>query len=133
MTTHKTVSQEEWTLERKALLKKEKEFTRLRDELSKTRRGLPWLKLDKGYTFNSPTGNKSLVDLFNGRSQLIVYHFMFGPDWETPCKSCSFWVDHFDGMSAHLNQRDVTLIAVSRAPAEKLSAMAERMGLGRQR
>ena len=128
MGQHQIVSENEWVAARKALLAKEKEFTRLRDELSRQRRDLPWERVEKDYVFDGPGGRQSLADLFDGRSQLVVYHFMYGPDWENPCKSCSFWADNFNGIIAHLNQRDVTLVAISRAPLAKLQAFAKRLG-----
>src|SRR5512135_562139 len=114
--TGKVVPRAEWVAARKELLSKEKEFTRLRDELSRRRRELPWERVEKAYVFEGPDGRVSLAELFAGRSQLIVYHFMFDPGWTEGCKSCSFWADNFEGFYAHLNQRDVTLAAVSRAP-----------------
>lgn len=128
MTGHKIVSGGEWLAERIKLLAKEKEFTRLRDELTQQIRDLPWEKVDKDYSFESSTGCKSLADLFAGRSQLIVYHFMFGPDWEEGCKSCSLIADHYDPLVVHLAARDVTLVTASRAPLEKLLAYRDRMG-----
>jgi predicted dithiol-disulfide oxidoreductase (DUF899 family) len=128
MTSHQVVSHEEWTEARKALLAREKEFTRLRDELSRARRDLPRERVEKDYVFEGPNGRETLADLFDDRSQLVVYHFMFGPDWEKPCESCSFWADNFNGIIPHLNQRDVTFVAISRAPLEKLQARAKRMG-----
>jgi predicted dithiol-disulfide oxidoreductase (DUF899 family) len=122
------VSEAEWLVARKDLLRREKEFTRLRDELSRHRRELPWVKVEKEYVFEGPQGKETLDELFDGRSQLIVYHFMFGPDWEEGCKSCSFLADHFDGANYHLPHRDVTLVAVSRAPFSKLAAYKKRMG-----
>ena len=113
---------------RKNYLSKEKEFTRLRDELSRQRRGLPWVKVEKEYLFDGPGGKETLSDLFEGRSQLIIYHFMFGPGWEEGCKSCSFVSDHIDGSIVHLANRDVTLIAVSRAPLSQIEAFKKRMG-----
>src|SRR5262245_37760175 len=127
MPSHKVVSREEWLKARKAHLAKEKEFTRLRDELSRQRRALPWVKIDKHYVFDGPKGKETLSDLFDGRSQLIVYHFMFGPAWEEGCPSCSFLVDHVDGALAHLNARDVTLAVVSRAPLPRIEAFKKRM------
>src|ERR1700732_4311011 len=124
----KVVSQAEWLAARKQLLKKEKELTRLRDALSQERRELPWVKVDKQYVFNAPGGKKSLAELFEGRSQLIVYHFMFGPEWEEGCPSCSFNMDHTDGALVHLAQRDVTFLAVSRAPLPKIEEFKKRMG-----
>ena len=128
MDQHRVVSGEEWLAARKALLAKEKEFTRLRDQLSQLRRELPWERVDKAYVFEGPDGRVSLADLFAGRSQLIVQHFMFDPGWEAGCKSCSFWADNFDGFYLHLNQRDVTLVAVSRAPWATIAPFKKRMG-----
>ena len=127
---HQIVSQEEWLARRKKLLSQEKEFTRLRDQLSAERRELPWVKVDKQYVFDGPDGKETLADLFDGRSQLIVYHFMFGPGWEQGCPSCSFVSDHIDGANWHLPQRDVTLLAVSRAPLPEIEAFKQRMGWG---
>ena len=124
------VSREEWLADRKRLLAREKEFTRLRDELSRERREMPWVRVDKDYVFDTPTGKRTLPDLFEGRSQLLVYHFMYGPDWEVGCKSCSFWADNFNGITVHLEHRDVTMVAVSRAPLEKLEGFKKRMGWG---
>ncbi len=118
----------EWIEARKELLAKEKEFTRLRDELSRRRRELPWMRVDKAYVFEGPDGKETLPQLFAGKSQLIVYHFMFDPSWEAGCKSCSFWADNFNGIVVHLNHRDVTLIAVSKAPFDQLAAYRKRMG-----
>jgi predicted dithiol-disulfide oxidoreductase (DUF899 family) len=128
MQNHKVVSRDEWIEARKALLAREKEFTRLRDSLSRERRDLPWVRVDKSYVFDGPNGKEALADLFGPRSQLVVYHFMFGPDWEAPCKSCSFWADNFERNVVHLNQRDVTFVAVSRAPLARLEAFKTRMG-----
>jgi predicted dithiol-disulfide oxidoreductase (DUF899 family) len=125
---HPVVSHEEWLAARTAFLAKEKEFTRLRDELSRQRRALPWEKVDKPYAFDGPKGKETLADLFEGRSQLVVYHFMFSPEWDEGCPHCSFWADNFDGIGVHLNHRDVTLVAVSRAPLAKLQAFEKRMG-----
>ena len=124
----KIVSHEQWLEARKALLAKEKEFTRLRDQLSQQRRDLPWEKVEKTYVFNGPNGKETLDQLFEGRSQLIIYHFMFDPTWEAGCKSCSFWIDNVDNVIVHLNHRDVTMVSVSRAPFEKLAAYKKRMG-----
>jgi predicted dithiol-disulfide oxidoreductase (DUF899 family) len=124
------VPAEEWVAARKRLLAKEKEFTRLRDDLSRERRALPWVKVEKKYVFDTPGGHQTLSDLFEDRSQLVVHHFMFGPDWEEACKSCSFWADNFNGIVVHLNHRDVTLVSVSRAPLEKIQAFRQRMGWG---
>jgi predicted dithiol-disulfide oxidoreductase (DUF899 family) len=127
---HQIVSKDEWIAARKRLLAKEKEFTRQRDELSRERRELPWERVDKQYLFETETGRQALADLFDGRHQLVVYHFMFAPEWENGCKSCSFWADNFNGIVAHLKQRDVSFVAVSRAPWKKLHAFAQRMGWG---
>jgi len=124
----KVVSPAQWLAARKELLKKEKEFSRLRDELSRQRRELPWEKIDKAYVFDGPKGTETLADLFGGRSQLIVYHFMFGPDWKEGCPSCSYLADHFDGSVPHLAARDVRLVAISRAPLAQLEAFKKRMG-----
>lgn len=128
--SHKVVSNEEWLEARKAFLAKEKEFTRQRDELSRLRRELPWTKVEKNYVFDGPNGKEALADIFDGRSQLVIYHFMFGPEWEQGCSSCSFEADHFNSFIVHLNARDVSLAAVSRAPFEKLQAFRKRMGWG---
>jgi predicted dithiol-disulfide oxidoreductase (DUF899 family) len=125
---HEVVSPSEWIASRKELLRKEKEFTRLRDELSRKRRELPWEKVEKEYVFDGPNGKVALAELFGGRSQLIVYHFMLGPGWEAGCPSCSYLVDHFDGSLVHLANRDVTLAVVSRAPMDQLEAFKKRMG-----
>ena len=125
---HKIVSQDEWLTARKALLVKEKEFTRARDQISAARRDLPWVKVEKPYAFDTAGGKQSLADLFDGRSQLIVYHFMLGPGWKDGCPSCSFLADHFDGAAIHLAQRDVTLVVVSRAPLAEIQAYQKRMG-----
>jgi predicted dithiol-disulfide oxidoreductase (DUF899 family) len=125
---HKVVSRNEWLKARKTLLKKEKEFTILRDQLSQERRNLPWIAVDKEYLFEGPKGKETLSELFDGRSQLIVYHFMFHPSWDAGCSSCSFWADNFNGIIVHLNERDVTMIAVSRAPYNKLAAYEKRLG-----
>ncbi len=125
---HRIVSQSEWLAARKALLAKEKEFTKACDQLSAARCALPWLKVEKNYVFDGPAGKQSLSDLFGGRSQLIVYHFMLGPGWVQGCPSCSFLADHFDGAITHLVQRDVTFVAVSRAPLAEIEAYKKRMG-----
>ncbi len=121
------VSHEEWLKARLELLADEKELTRQHDELARRRMALPWERVEKSYQFECPQGVLSLADLFDGRSQLIVYHFMLDPDWEEACKSCSFWADNFNGIPIHLNHRDVTFIAVSRAPLAKISAYKKRM------
>jgi predicted dithiol-disulfide oxidoreductase (DUF899 family) len=128
MTEHEIVPHDQWFAARRRLLSKEKEFMRLRDELSSERRELPWERVDKRYAFDGPKGGETLADLFAGRRQLIVYHFMFAPDWDAGCKGCSFWADNFNGIVPHLNQRDVSLAAVSRAPLQKLASFAARMG-----
>lgn len=125
---HEIVSRKEWLEARKALLSLEKEETKLRDKVRAERLTLPWVKVDKSYTFETPQGRKTLAELFDGRSQLIVYHFMYGPDWDAGCPGCSFMADHIDGMLPHLNNHDVTMIAVSRAPLDKLEAYRKRMG-----
>jgi predicted dithiol-disulfide oxidoreductase (DUF899 family) len=127
---HRVVSREEWGEARKQLLAKEKELTRLRDQLSAQRRDLPWERVEKSCVFEGPDGKETLPELFAGRSQLIVYHFMFGPSWEEGCPSCSFWADNFNGIIVHLNRRDVTMVAISRAPFPKLEAFRKRMGWG---
>ena len=125
---HRVVSRDEWLAARRRLLGKEKEFTRLRDQLSAERRELPWVQVEKEYVFDGPDGRNTLADLFDGRSQLMVYHFMFGPGWEQGCPSCSFVSDHIDGANWHLPHRDVTLLAVSRAPLAEIEAFKQRMG-----
>ena len=124
----KVVSQAEWLVARKDLLTREKELTRLRDEVSRHRRELPWVKIDKEYVFDGPNGREDLTDLFDGRSQLIVYHFMLGPGWEEGCKSCSYLADHFDSANWHLPHRDVTFVAISRAPLSEIQSYQKRMG-----
>jgi predicted dithiol-disulfide oxidoreductase (DUF899 family) len=128
MNHSKVVSRDEWLAARKQHLSKEKEFTRLRDKLSAERRELPWVKVEKNYLFDGPGRKETLADLFGGRSQLIVYHFMFGPEWEQGCPSCSFLSDHIDGSVVHLAHRDVTFVVVSRAPLPKIEAFKKRMG-----
>jgi predicted dithiol-disulfide oxidoreductase (DUF899 family) len=125
---HPVVGVQEWLEKRKQLLAKEKEFSRLRDELSAARRELPWERVEKDYVFDGPTGKQTLGDLFDGRSQLVVYHFMFAPEWDGGCKSCSWWADNFERNVVHLTHRDVTLVAISRAPLAKLEAFRKRMG-----
>ena len=124
----RVVSQAEWLTARKELLKKEKEFTRQKDALSAERRELPWVRVEKEYTFDAPGGKRTLSDLFEGKSQLIVYHFMFGPEWQEGCPSCSFNMDHTDGAIVHLAQRDVSFAAISRAPIAKIEAFKKRLG-----
>jgi predicted dithiol-disulfide oxidoreductase (DUF899 family) len=125
---NQVVSHEAWRKARLELLVAEKAFTRERDALTRRRMAMPWERVEKPYRFEGPNGALSLADLFDGRSQLIVYHFMFGPDWEEGCTSCSFWADNFNGIPIHLNHRDVTFTAVSRAPLAKISAYKKRMG-----
>lgn len=124
----RVVSQEEWVAARKELLAKEKNLTRQRDALAEERKKMPWVKVDAKYEFETPTGKKSLGDLFGGKSQLAIYHFMLGPDWEQGCPSCSLLGDHLDGIGIHLTQRDVRLMMVSRAPMEKIAEFKKRMG-----
>ncbi len=126
--THEVVSSQDWMLARKELLAKEKELTRLRDDLSRQRRELPWEKVDKDYVFDGLGGKETLADLFGGRSQLIVYHFMFGPDWPEGCPSCSLVADHLGASVIHLAQRDVTLVVASRAHLSQIEAFQRRMG-----
>jgi predicted dithiol-disulfide oxidoreductase (DUF899 family) len=128
MTMHQIVSKQDWTAARLALLAKEKAFTRQRDELSAARRALPWEKVETNYVFDSERGSVSFAELFAGHGQLLVYHFMFGPDWEAGCKSCSFWADNFERIVVHLNHRDVSLVLISRAPLDRLLAYKQRMG-----
>jgi predicted dithiol-disulfide oxidoreductase (DUF899 family) len=128
MTKHHVVSHEEWVAARRQHLAREKEFTRLRDQLSHERRELPWERVDRAYVFDGPDGPESLGDLFAGRGQLIVQHFMFDPSWDEGCKSCSFWADNFDGIVVHLNHRDASLVLISRAPLATLEAYRRRMG-----
>ena len=125
---HAVVSREEWLAARKALLAKEKQFTRQRDQLSRERRELPWVKVEKKYVFDGPKGKETLADLFDGRSQLVVYHFMFNPEADAGCPHCSFWADNFNGVTVHMNHRDVTFVAISRAPLAKLEAFKKRLG-----
>ncbi len=128
MEPHKVVSHDEWIAARKAYLVEEKAFSRARDALARKRRELPWEKVEKNYSFDTPQGKKSLADLFGGKSQLIVYHFMLGPDWKEGCPSCSLLADHFDGAVVHLAQRDVSFVVVSRAPLAEIEAFQRRMG-----
>jgi len=122
------VSRNEWLAARKQLLAKEKEFTRLRDDLSRQRREMPWEKVEKQYVFEGAKGKETLADLFEGRSQLLVYHFMFGPGWEQGCPSCSFLGDSFDGITIHIAQRDTSFVAISRATLPEIEAFKKRMG-----
>src|ERR671931_1937065 len=130
MTEHRIGTQDEWQAEREALLREEKELTRRNDELARKRRELPWVPVEKDYRFETADGTKSLADLFDGRSQLLVYHFMFGPPYQAGCTVCSSIADNLDPQVAHLKARDTTLMLVSRAPLEKLLAYRERMGWG---
>ncbi|MCF3643184.1 DUF899 domain-containing protein [Rhizobium sp. TRM95111] len=125
---NQVVPHDEWLKARIELLAAEKAFTRQRDALTRRRMAMPWERVEKDYRFEGPQGMLSLADLFDGRSQLIVYHFMFGPDWEEGCKSCSFWADNFDRIPIHLNHRDVTFTAIARAPLAKIEAYRARMG-----
>ena len=126
--SHPVVSNERWIAERKVLLAREKEVMRLEDQLARDRRALPWEKVEKNYVFDAPEGRRTLAELFEGRSQLLVQHFMFGPDWENGCPSCSYMADHTDGMTVHLAQRNVTMVAVSHAPLARIEPFRERMG-----
>ena len=128
MPNNNVVSHEEWLKARLELLAAEKGFTQQRDALTRRRKAMPWEPVEKSYQFDGPSGALSLADLFDGRSQLIVYHFMFAPDWEEGCRSCSFWADNFNGIPIHLNHRDVALTAISRAPFAKIDAYRKRMG-----
>jgi predicted dithiol-disulfide oxidoreductase (DUF899 family) len=128
MEPHKVVSHDEWIAARKAYLAEEKAFSRARDALARKRRELPWEKVDKNYVFDTAAGKQSLAELFGGKSQLIVYHFMLGPGWEAGCPSCSYLADHFDGAVIHLAQRDVSFVVVSRAPLAEIEAFQRRMG-----
>lgn len=125
---HKVVGQQEWIAARQELLKKEKGLTRQRDEISRLRRELPWAKVDKVYVFEDENDNRTLAELFDGRSQLIVYHFMFAPDWDEGCDGCSFICDHVDAARQHFEHHDVSFVAVSRGPIDKLQAFKKRMG-----
>ena len=128
METHKVVSHDERVAARRQLLAEEKEFTRVRDRLSRRRRDLPWERVDKDYVFEGPDGRETVSQLFDGKHQLAVYHFMLGPGWHEGCKSCSFWADNFNGIDAHLRQRDVSFLAISRAPLGEIEAFKKRMG-----
>lgn len=126
--SHRVVSSDRWVSERKALLAREKELTRLHDQIARERRALPWERIEKNYVFDAPGGRRTLSDLFDGRRQLLVQHFMFGPGWEQGCPSCSFMADHTDGMNVHLAHRDITLVAISRAPLADIERFRRRMG-----
>jgi predicted dithiol-disulfide oxidoreductase (DUF899 family) len=128
MQPHKIVAHDEWIAARKAHLVEEKAFSRARDALARTRRELPWERVEKRYVFDGPNGKETLADLFGGKSQLIVYHFMLGPGWEAGCPSCSYLADHFDGAVAHLAQRDVSFVVISRAPLAEIEKFKKRMG-----
>ena len=128
MAQHRIGTREQWEAERSELLRREKELTRMNGELARQRGELPWLRVEKEYTFETADGPRTLAELFDGRSQLVVYHFMFGPDYEAGCPVCSSIADSFNGVLPHLEARDVTMICVSRAPLEKLLAYRERMG-----
>jgi predicted dithiol-disulfide oxidoreductase (DUF899 family) len=125
---HPVVSRDRWIAERKTLLAREKELTRLRDQIACERRALPWVRIDKNYVFDAPEGQRTLGELFEGRRQLLVQHFMFAPGWEEGCKSCSFMADHIDGMNVHLAHRDVTFVAISRATLAEIERFRRRMG-----
>lgn len=127
-TSHPVVSREEWLAARKELLTREKELTRLRDELNARRRALPWVKIEKEYTFDTLEGRRTLGELFEGRSQLIVHHFMFGPGWRAGCIGCSFTADHIEGTRVHLEHHDLSLVRISRAPLAEIDAYRKRMG-----
>ena len=128
ITNHPVVSQERWLAERKKLLARERELTHLRDQVARERRALPWVRIDKVYTFDAPEGTRTLADLFEGRRQLMVQHFMLAPGWEEGCPSCSFMADHTDGMNVHLAHRDVTFVAISRAALTDIERFRRRMG-----
>ena len=128
MENREIVSEADWLVARKDLLTREKEFSRQRDALSAARHSLPWVKIDKKYVFDGPKGKETLAELFDGRSQLIDYHFMLGPGWGEGCKSCSYLADHFDGANRHLPHRDVTFVVISRAPLSEIEAYQKRMG-----
>ncbi|UUZ75639.1 DUF899 domain-containing protein [Polaromonas sp. P1(28)-13] len=125
---HSVVSRDKWLAERKTLLAQEKELTRLRDQIASKRRALPWVRIEKNYLFDAPEGKRSLAELFEGRHQLMVQHFMFAPGWEQGCPSCSFMADHTDGMKIHLEHRDVSFVAVSRATLPEIERFRQRMG-----
>lgn len=125
---HTVVSETEWLAARKGLLAREKEFTRLRDELNRQRRELPWVKVEREDTFDGPEGKKTLSELFGDKSQLIVYHFMFSPEWKEGCRHCSFWADHYDATIPHLRRRDVSFVVISRAPLSTITPFQQRMG-----
>ncbi|WP_211474833.1 DUF899 domain-containing protein [Collimonas humicola] len=128
ISNHPVVSSERWLSERKTLLAREKELMRLHDQVARERRALPWERVEKDYVFDTAEGRRTLSELFDGRRQLLVQHFMFGPGWEQGCPSCSFMADHTDGMNVHLAQRDITLVAISRAPLADIARFRQRMG-----
>jgi predicted dithiol-disulfide oxidoreductase (DUF899 family) len=125
---HPVVTRDQWLAERKALLAREKELTHLGDQVARERRALPWVRIDKDYVFDTPEGRRPLAELFDGRRQLLVQHFMLAPGWQAGCKSCSYMADHTDGATVHLTQRDVTFVAVSRAPLAEIERFRQRMG-----
>jgi predicted dithiol-disulfide oxidoreductase (DUF899 family) len=125
---HKVVSPKAWLAARRKLLAEEKKFSRLRDQLAQKRRNLPWVRVETDYTFDGPNGEETLAELFCGKGQLLVYHFMFAPGWKEGCPHCSFWADHFDSIRIHLGQRDTTLAVVSRAPWKEIEPFKKRMG-----
>ncbi len=128
MENRKVVSQKEWLVAREKFLIEEKKFSKLRDKLNLQRRKLPWIKIEKEYVFDGPTGKLTLSGLFGGKSQLIIYHFMFGPGWRDGCEHCSFWADHFDSVNLHIKQRDTVFAVVSRAPWKEIKPFKKRMG-----
>lgn len=128
MKINQVVSKEAWIEERKKLLIREKALNKERDEISAVRRKLPWVKVESNYVFEGKNGKTTMKEMFEGRSQLIVYHFMYGPDWKQPCKSCSFWADQFERNVVHMKQRDITMVAISRASTDQISAIQERLG-----
>jgi predicted dithiol-disulfide oxidoreductase (DUF899 family) len=125
---HKVVSHDQWIKARKQYLAKEKKFTRLRDQVNRQRRDLPWERVEKEYIFDGPAGKETLAELFDGKRQLIVYHFMFGPGWKDGCPHCSFWADHYDSVTIHIGQRDTAFAVVSRAPLKEIQPFKRRMG-----
>jgi predicted dithiol-disulfide oxidoreductase (DUF899 family) len=125
----KAVSQKEWIAAGKKLLAKEKRFSKARDEMNRERRKLPWVKIEKDYVFRGPKGKVTLGDLFDGKSQLIIYHFMFGPGWGDGCPHCSFWADHYDSVNHHIGQRDTAFVVVSRAPLKEIAPFKKAHGL----
>jgi predicted dithiol-disulfide oxidoreductase (DUF899 family) len=125
---HRVVPHADWMAARREFLKREKEFTRLRDKLNEERRALPWERVEKEYVFDGPGGPETLADLFDGRAQLVVWHFMFGPEWQQGCAHCSFWADGWNGVVEHLRHRDTTMIAISQAPLSKIELFRRRMG-----